>query len=102
MLVVLAFALTGRMNRIEGGAPGGFSSPHIHLEEIRIDQGGHTTEVTIRRKKVFVPQEYGRLVAVTSHRGGAMLWFAEGDTIRNVVVKSRDVIVRRGGDLVQK
>ena len=56
-------------------------------------------KTTIRRKVIYVPAEYGRLVTVSGGPEGAMLWFDQNGELRNVRVSRRDVMVKRDGVL---
>jgi hypothetical protein len=56
----------------------------------------------IYRSAFAIPQEYGKLVAITPSRGATVLWFeSDQGVIRNAMVSSTQLlIIRRQGSVV--
>ncbi len=72
-------------------------TPDTHIETYDYRTGPNTsTHETVRRSVVHVPTQYGTLVHVTGSGSSTVLWFASGDTLRNVSVRGGNVLIRRG------
>jgi len=53
-------------------------------------------DVSIRRRVVSVPEEYGTLVHITENGDWVTLWYDNEGTLRNFRIRANDVVVRRG------